>query len=78
MSHVNVSIDDAHLEAIGSVAQALRERGMLVEQVLDGLGIIVGQVPDDRRLLLQQVPGVDSVSDGQLTYQLPPPSADLQ
>ena len=78
MPHVNVSIDDAHLHVIGTVAQALQERGMHVEQVLDGIGIIVGSVADDRRRLLEQVPGVDAVSDGQLAYQLPPPGADVQ
>lgn len=78
MSHVNVSIDEAHLHAIASVADALQERGMRVEQVLDGLGIIIGSVADERRGLLEQVPGVDVVSDGELSYQLPPPNADVQ
>lgn len=77
MSSVSVSVDDAHLESIGSVARALQEQGMRVEQVLDGLGIITGSVADDRRRLLERVPGVDAVLD-QLTYQLPAPGADLQ
>ena len=78
MSHVNVSIDDAHLDSMSSVARALQERGMHVDQVLDGVGIITGSVADDRRGLLESVPGVDAVLDGQLSYQLPPPTAEVQ
>ena len=78
MSSVSVTVDDAHLTSIGSVARALQEHGMRVDQVLDGLGIITGSVADDRRALLEGVPGVDTVADGELTYQLPSPGADLQ
>lgn len=78
MSHVSVSIDDAHLPSIGRVAQALREHGMLVEQVLDGVGIITGSVAPDRRRTLELVPGVDAVLDDGLVHQLPDPGADVQ
>jgi hypothetical protein len=78
MSRVSVSIDDAHLATIGSVARALSDRGMRVEQVLDGVGIITGSVADESRRLLELVPGVDTVLDGALAVQLPPPDADVQ
>ena len=78
MSHVSVSIDDAHLPSIGRVAEALREHGMLVEQVLDGVGIITGSVPPERRRTIELVPGVDAVLDGALVHRLPDPGAEIQ
>lgn len=78
MSHVSVSIDDAHLPSIGRVAQALQEQGMHVEQVLDGVGIITGSVAPDRRRTLELVAGVDEVVDDALVHRLPDPGADVQ
>jgi len=77
VAEVSVSIDDAHLPVITSVAQALQARGMQVEQVLDAMGIITGSVADDRRPLLEAVPGVAAVVDG-LAHQLSPPNAEVQ
>jgi hypothetical protein len=78
MSYVTVSVDDAHLGGITSVAQALQEQGMHVEQVLGAVGVITGSVAQERRRLLESVPGVASVLDEQLSYQLPSPGADVQ
>ncbi len=78
MSHINVSIDDEHLGSIGSIARALQDKGMQVEQVLDGVGIITGSVTDERRLLLASVPGVAAIVDDSLTCQLPSPDAGIQ
>jgi len=77
MVHLSVTVDDGHLPAIDEVADALRARGMHVEQVLDALGIITGSVPDDRRPALADVEGVASV-DEELTHQLPPPDSAVQ
>lgn len=77
MVHLSVTVDDGHRPAINEVAEALRARGMQVEQVLDGLGIITGSVPDDNRPVLTDVEGVVSV-DEQLTHQLPPPDSAVQ
>lgn len=76
-TQVSVSVDDDHLASLRVVVQALEAQGLQVDQVLDGLGIVSGSVDDARRMLLSSVPGVASV-DGQLTYQLAPPDADLQ
>ena len=78
MSHISVSIDDEHLESMSSVALALQDRGMQIEQVLDGVGIITGSVADESRLLLESVPGVAAIADSSLTYQLPSPDAGIQ
>lgn len=78
MSHVTVSIDDEHLDSMSSVALALRDRGMEVEQVLDAVGIIIGSVAEEQRPMLASVPGVAAVTDDQPTYQLPPPDAAIQ
>lgn len=78
MSHISVSIDDEHLKSMSSVARALQDKGMLVEQVLDGVGIITGSVADESRLLLASVPGVAAIADSPLTYSLPSPDARIQ
>ena len=77
MVNLSVTVDDGHLPAIEEVAQALRARGMEVDQVLDGLGIITGSAPADSRSALTDVDGVVSV-DEQLTHQLPPPDSAVQ
>jgi hypothetical protein len=75
--HLSVTVDDEHVPAIDEVADALRARGMQVEQVLDGLGIITGSAPADSRPALTGVEGVVSV-DEQLTHRLPPPDSPVQ
>ena len=77
MVTLSVTVDDGHLPAIDRVAEALRARGMEVEQVLDGLGIIPGSAPAGSRSALTAVEGVASV-DEELTHQLPPPDAPVQ
>ncbi len=77
MVHLSVTVDDEHVPAIDEVADALRARGMQVEQVLDGLGIITGSAPADSRPALTGVEGVVSV-DEQLTHRLPPPDSPVQ
>jgi hypothetical protein len=76
--HVVVSVDDAHLGVLPQVADSLRQRGMVVEHVMDGLGLITGTVPDDEHASLAgAVEGVVSVDDD-LQHQLPPPDAPVQ
>jgi hypothetical protein len=77
MVQLSVTVDDGHLADIGRIAQALRARGMEVDQVLDGLGIITGSAPADSRPALTGVEGVVSV-DEELTHQLPPPDSAVQ
>ncbi len=80
MSRVTVTVDDAHLESIGQVAQALRDRGMQVEEVLDAVGVITGVLPDTGPQTLADVQAVEGVAsvDAELHYQLPPPDAEIQ
>ena len=74
---VSVSVDDAHVDTIGDVAEALRHRGMEVEQVMGSLGIISGSVPEETRSELLGVEGVASVDESH-GFQLPPPDSPLQ
>ncbi|MGB3761927.1 MAG: hypothetical protein WA966_01815 [Ornithinimicrobium sp.] len=75
---VTVSVDDQHLKDIQTVATHLRDQGMHIDQILDGLGMITGSVPDQERSeSVVHVTGVASV-ERQITYQLPPPDADVQ
>lgn len=77
MARVSVSVDDAHVERIDEVVEALRARGLQDEQVLATLGVVTGEVADDRRQQLAAVDGVDSVDD-EASYRLPPPDAPVQ
>ncbi|MDQ0768025.1 hypothetical protein QF031_000774 [Pseudarthrobacter defluvii] len=76
MVNINVTVHQEYLSAIADVADALRARGMQVEQVLE-MGFITGSAPNDRLQDLKKVSGVQSV-DQELGYQLPPPDEDIQ
>ena len=76
MVNINVTVDREHLSAIADVADALRARGMQVEQVL-AMGFITGSAPHDRLPALKSVRGVQSV-DEELGYRLPAPDEDIQ
>jgi hypothetical protein len=74
---VSVSVDDAHVDSIDTVADALRGHGMEVDQVMGSLGIISGSVPEESRSALLAVTGVASVDDPR-GFQLPPPDSPVQ
>ena len=74
---ITVTVDQAHLGVVTEVAERLRTRGMVVEQVLDSVGIITGSVPRERCFALNAVEGVDSV-DEQHRFRIPPPDAEVQ
>jgi hypothetical protein len=75
VSRVSVTIDQEHLDALPRVVEALRERGMQVDAVLEGLGMVTGRASD--AAVLRQVEGVSAV-DAELEHQLPPPEDDIQ
>ena len=77
MTQVSITVDDAHLDAMGQVADALRARGLRVDRVLDELGIITGSVPQGQHDALRAVDGVASVEQEQ-RFRLPPPDSPLQ
>lgn len=76
MVNINVTVHQEYLATIADVADALRARGMQVEQVLE-MGFITGSAPNDSLQDLKSVSGVQSV-DEELSYQLPPPDEDIQ
>ncbi len=76
-SRVTVTVADDRLDAIDSVAEALRGAGMKVEQVLGAVGIITGSVPADKRQAVAGIAGVSSIED-ETTFRLPPPDAKIQ
>jgi hypothetical protein len=77
VTQITVTVDEEHLSSIGTVAEALHEQGMQVEQVLDGIGMITGSVPEEQRASLDGVEGVASV-DEDLEFRLPPPDSPVQ
>lgn len=75
VTRVSVTVDEEHLDSLPRVVEALRERGMRVDAVLEGLGMVTGSAPDTAAL--RQVEGVSAVDAG-LEHQLPPPDDDVQ
>ncbi|MBT9318001.1 ketohydroxyglutarate aldolase [Leptothoe spongobia TAU-MAC 1115] len=74
---VNITIDDAHLEQIDQVTEALKSAGLEVEQTLSTLGIVTGSIASDKLSSLSEVAGVDSVESDK-PIQLSPPDSDVQ
>ena len=77
MVQISVTVDDTHLARVGLVADALRDQGMRVDQVLDTVGVITGEVDPSQADSLRAVDGVASV-DPQQQVQLPPPDSPVQ
>lgn len=74
-SRVSITVDEEHLAALDEVVEALRERGMQVEAVLEGLGMVTGSAPDPETL--RQVEGVSAVDTG-MEHRIPPPEDVVQ
>ena len=74
---ITVLVDDDHVAQLDGVAKQLSAAGMKVEQVLADIGLITGSVASERRAALEVVPGVAGV-EGEQTFQLPPPDAEVQ
>lgn len=68
---VVVSVADDSVADLPTVVAALRDAGMVVEQVLEGLGVVTGQVAPGVGDLLGAVPGVAHVEVDR-AVQLPP------
>jgi hypothetical protein len=74
---ISISVDDAHLSEMEKISQNLRSSGVNVEQTLPSIGIINGSIDPDLVNSLYQIEGVQQVEQ-QGTYQLAPPSSDIQ
>jgi hypothetical protein len=74
---VSVSVDDAHLPQIEQISQQLQSSGMNVEQTLSSIGVINGSIESDKLNSLERIEGVQNV-EPQQSYQLAPPSSDVQ
>lgn len=76
LSRVSITVDEEHRATLHQVVEALRERGMQVEAVLEGLGMVTGSAPDAETL--RQVEGVSAVDAGGMEHHVPPPGDELQ
>lgn len=76
-SSVIVTVTDAKLDNIESVATSLRARGMKVEQVLPKTGVISGSSAPSKMEQLRGVEGVESVEQEAVAV-LPPPGSPVQ
>ena len=75
LTRVSITVDEEHVASLPRVVEALRERGMQVDAVLEGLGMVTGSARDADSL--RTVEGVSAV-DPQLEHRLPPPEDDIQ
>ncbi|WP_158842684.1 hypothetical protein [Saccharothrix deserti] len=71
MDKVVVSVADDNLADLPTVVSALRDAGMVVENVLETLGVVTGRVAPEVGDLLGAVPGVSHVEVDR-TVRLPP------
>ncbi len=74
---VTVTVGDNHVGDIQAVVEQLEAAGMNVDQILDVVGIVTGSVPSERRAALELLPAVAAV-EGEQTFQIAPPDADVQ
>lgn len=78
MTDITVTVDDAHLGSIATVARRLTALGMTVDRVLPRVGFIIGSIPAAATAsALRSVPGVASV-DYQITHRISPPGFGVQ
>ncbi|ONI91261.1 hypothetical protein ALI22I_09320 [Saccharothrix sp. ALI-22-I] len=71
MDKVVVSVADDNLADLPTVVSALRDAGMVVDDVLETLGMVTGSVAPGVGDLLGAVPGVSRVEVDR-TVRLPP------
>jgi hypothetical protein len=69
---VVVSVADDSLDDLPTVVSALRDAGMVVEDVLETLGLVTGSVAPEVGALLAAVPGVSRVELDREDVRLPP------
>ncbi len=74
---ITVTVSDDHVDDVDGVADRLRAAGMNVDQVLGAVGIITGSAPSKRRSALRRLTGVSAV-EGEQTFQIAPPDAEVQ
>ena len=78
MTLITVTVDDAHLGSIATVARELAANGMTVDRILPAAGCITGSVPAAAKAsALRSVSGVSSV-DSQIAQRVSPPDSDVQ
>jgi hypothetical protein len=74
---VVVTVTDAALKDIQSIAKKLTAKGLKVDQVLPITGVISGSCPVGKEAGLRNVKGVHSVEED-VSVQLAPPGSEVQ
>ncbi len=72
-----MTVADDQLANIDELVDRLRAAGMQVDQVLPTVGVITGSVTESQRTSIENVPGV-AAAEGETTFQIAPPDADVQ
>lgn len=74
---ITMSVDDAHLESIESVAEKAEKAGLEIEETMSFLGIITGAIESEKIGSLRKMRGVSSVEADQ-SIEISPPESDVQ
>ncbi len=74
---VIVSVDDAHVDSLAEVAQALRGLGMRVDGYLEELGTLTGSIKASQLERVREVRGIAGVERSR-EFRLPPPDSEVQ
>ena len=77
MGDIVVTVSEDYLGRMDDVAEALRENGMQIREVLPAVGVIYGSLPGDESNSLEALAGVQAVTDS-TSVQLPPPDSPIQ
>jgi methylmalonyl-CoA mutase cobalamin-binding subunit len=74
VNKVVVSVADDNMDDMPAVVAALREAGLVVDDVMETLGMVTGSVASEQIWSLRAVPGVAGVERQRAVGLLPPDS----
>lgn len=75
MDKVAVSVADENMDDMPAVVAALREAGLVVDDVLETLGMVTGSIATEKIWSLRAVPGVAGVERQRAVGLFHPPGS---
>ena len=66
--NVTVLVDETHRASLTTVADALKDKGFVLNECLEALGVLTGSIPAPALNSLSTVPGVSAVEEERTDY----------